>query len=66
MEGRKLLQYIIDVSDITLAKKQEATEYLAMLEDNMSENRRKLQCKHLNSQRTSNGFYYCEDCDEII
>lgn len=32
MEGRQLLQYIIDTSDIVLAKKQEATEYLAKLE----------------------------------
>ena len=33
MNGRSLLQYIIDTSDILLAKKQEATEYLAQLED---------------------------------
>lgn len=33
MEGRKLLQYIIDTSDVVLAKKQEATEYLAKLEE---------------------------------
>lgn len=33
MEGRKLLQYIIDISDVVLAKKQEATEYLAKLEE---------------------------------
>jgi hypothetical protein len=32
MEGRQLLQYIIDTSDVVLAKKQEATEYLAQLE----------------------------------
>jgi hypothetical protein len=32
MEGRQLLQYIIDTSDVVLAKKQEATEYLAKLE----------------------------------
>jgi len=32
MEGRRLLQYIIDTSDVVLAKKQEATEYLAKLE----------------------------------
>ena len=32
MHGRQLLQYIIDVSDIVLVKKQEATEYLAKLE----------------------------------
>ena len=32
MEGRTLLQYLIDISDITVAKKQEATEYLARLE----------------------------------
>ena len=33
MEGRKLLQYLIDTSDVVLAKKQEATEYLAKLEE---------------------------------
>lgn len=32
MEGRQLLQYIIDTSDVVLAKKIEATEYLAKLE----------------------------------
>ena len=32
MEGRALLQYLIDTSDVVLAKKQEATEYLAKLE----------------------------------
>ncbi len=32
MEGRQLLQYIIDTSDVVLAKKQEATEYLAKIE----------------------------------
>ena len=32
MEGRQLLQYLIDTSDVVLAKKQEATEYLAMVE----------------------------------
>ena len=32
MEGRQLLQYLIDTSDVLLAKKQEATEYLAQLE----------------------------------
>lgn len=32
MEGRQLLQYIIDTSDVLLAKKQEATEYLAKIE----------------------------------
>jgi hypothetical protein len=32
MEGRQLAQYIIDTSDVVLAKKQEATEYLAKLE----------------------------------
>lgn len=31
MEGRALLQYIIDISDVELPKKQEATEYLAAL-----------------------------------
>ncbi len=33
MEGRQLLQYLIDTSDVVLAKKQEATEYLAKLEN---------------------------------
>jgi hypothetical protein len=33
MKGRALLQYVIDISDITDAKKQEATEYLANLEE---------------------------------
>ncbi len=32
MEGRTLIQYLIDTSDVMLAKKQEATEYLAKLE----------------------------------
>jgi hypothetical protein len=32
MEGRQLLQYLIDTSDVLLAKKQEATEYLAKIE----------------------------------
>ena len=32
MEGRQLVQYLIDTSDVVLAKKQEATEYLAKLE----------------------------------
>jgi len=32
MEGRQLLQYIIDTSTVMLAKRQEATEYLAKLE----------------------------------
>lgn len=32
MKGRQLLQYLIDTSDVLLAKKQEATEYLAQLE----------------------------------
>lgn len=31
MEGKQLLQYIIDTSDVVLAKRQEATEYLASL-----------------------------------
>jgi hypothetical protein len=31
MKGRQLLQHIIDTSDVALAKKQEATEYLAKL-----------------------------------
>jgi predicted house-cleaning noncanonical NTP pyrophosphatase (MazG superfamily) len=33
MEERKLLQYLINVSDVTVQKKQEATEYLAELEE---------------------------------
>jgi hypothetical protein len=32
MEGRRLLQYLIDTSDVLPAKKQEATEYLAKIE----------------------------------
>lgn len=32
IKGRQLIQYVIDTSDITLPKKQEATEYLAYLE----------------------------------
>jgi ABC-type ATPase with predicted acetyltransferase domain len=32
MEDRQLLQYIIDTSTVMLAKRQEATEYLAKLE----------------------------------
>jgi hypothetical protein len=31
MEGRQLLQYIIDISDVSSAERQEATEYLAKL-----------------------------------
>lgn len=33
MQERKLLQYLIDTSDVTVEKKQEATEYLAELEE---------------------------------
>ena len=33
MQERKLLQYLIDTSDVTVQKKQEATEYLAELEE---------------------------------
>jgi hypothetical protein len=33
MENRALLQYLIDTSDVVLAKKQEATEYLAGVMD---------------------------------
>ena len=33
MEERKLLQYLINVSDVTVQKKQEVTEYLAELEE---------------------------------
>ncbi len=32
MKGHQLLQYIIDISEVILAKKQEAAEYLAKLE----------------------------------
>ncbi len=38
MEGRQLLQYLIDTSDVLLAKKQEATEYLAKLENAAQQN----------------------------
>jgi transcription elongation GreA/GreB family factor len=38
MKGRALLQYVIDISDITDAKKQEATEYLANLEEAAQQN----------------------------
>jgi hypothetical protein len=33
MKGRALIQYLIDTSDVVRAKKQEATEYLAKLEE---------------------------------
>lgn len=38
MKGRALIQYLIDTSDVLSSKKQEATEYLAKLEEAAQQN----------------------------
>lgn len=62
MEGRKLLQYIIDTSDVVLAKKQEAAEYLDKLEEAAQ---RSVQadgaCLHTKFFE-SGGVFTCADC----
>ena len=53
MAGRRLLQYLIDTSDMVLAKKQEATEYLAKVE------------KAAQQARALDGLY-CQFCGEPL
>jgi len=62
MKGRQLLQYIIDTSDVVLAKRQEATEYLEKLENVAKEKKAEFP-PHVHKYENS---IYCSICGEVL